>query len=103
MPRPKLHRTDENHAEIKRAFEALGCSVISLAEVGGGCPDLLVGVVGVNLLVEVKTEAGTLTPAQRVFRRDWRGQGAEVRTVDDVHRLVQRVRAGQWALRAGGA
>lgn len=39
----KYGRTDSNHAEIAAALRKAGASVVSLASVGNGCPDLLVG------------------------------------------------------------
>ena len=40
-------RVDSNHIEIVKAFRKLGCSVLSLASLGKGVPDLLVAVHGV--------------------------------------------------------
>jgi len=71
------HRTDGNQAAIVRALREAGASVVSLASVGGGVPDLLVGRNGVNFLVEVKNLAGRrlrFTPAERKFMDTWRGQ-----------------------------
>ena len=51
-------RVDDNHSAIVKALRAAGCSVQSLASIGRGCPDLLVGYAGRTLLVEVKAEAG---------------------------------------------
>jgi hypothetical protein len=47
-------RVDANHKAIADALTAAGCTVQSLHSVGAGCPDLLVGRNGVNLLMEVK-------------------------------------------------
>lgn len=81
-------RTDANHAEIREAFRALGCSVVDLSRVGAGCPDLLVGHGGENWLIEVKTEKGELTADQIKFRDAWRGHWYVVRSVDEVVKLV---------------
>lgn len=52
-------KVDGNQREIREALEKLpGVTVQSLAPVGGGTPDLLVGVRGRNLLLEVKREKG---------------------------------------------
>lgn len=45
---------DVNQPAIVSALRKIGCSVTSLAGVGKGCPDLLVGYRGRTLLVEVK-------------------------------------------------
>ena len=88
----RARRQDANHQEIKRAFEALGCSVLDLYAVGGGCPDLLIGRLGVNVLVEVKTEAGDYTPAQLEFNATWRGRRETVRNLSDVEAVVKSMR-----------
>jgi len=74
---------DANQAEIVKALRKCGCTVTLLHRVGKGCPDLLVGSRGVNVLMEVKdgakpfSERG-LTSAQVDWHRDWRGQVAIV-------------------------
>jgi hypothetical protein len=47
-------RVDHNHAEIVRALRDVGATVESLAAIGSGCPDALVGFRGVNVLLEIK-------------------------------------------------
>ena len=79
----RAHNLDANHAEVVAAFRALGCSVLSLAGVGNGCPDLLVGVAGRNHLVEVKDggkpkSKRALTPLEQEFAQRWRGCVVEV-------------------------
>lgn len=89
-------RRDANHADIVDALERVGCSVLDLAAVGGGCPDLLVGIGGRSFLVEVKNSArkggknnnaDTLTK-QREFREAWKGRTAVVDSVDAALREV---------------
>ena len=92
-------RTDANQAAIVRALEALGCTVQSLAAVGGGVPDLLIGWRGMCLLFEVKDGAKPpserkLTPDQVLWHRDWRGQVAVVESVEDALQAVLRANAG---------
>lgn len=81
-------RVDANHKLIVEAFRACGWSVTSLAQVGRGCPDLVVGKGGRNLLVEVKPPKGKLTPDEERWRAAWQGQVCIVRTVEDVVRLT---------------
>ena len=81
-------RTDKNQKEIVEALRNYGCSVTSLANVGDGCPDLLVGYKGVNYLFEVKDGSKTksqtkLTPAQIKFQDAWLGSYKVVYSVDD--------------------
>ena len=67
-------RVDDNHAEIVAALRAAGATVQSLAAVGGGVPDLLIGWKGSNLLMEVKrTNKWDLTAAQAMWHFGWRG------------------------------
>ncbi len=85
-------RTDRNHAAIVRAWRAAGCSVLSLAPLGKGAPDALVGYRGVNTLAEIKREEGPrggrsgaiLNGWQREWQAKWRGGAVVVvRTVDE--------------------
>ena len=82
-------RVDANHGEIKHAFELLGCTVVSLASVGDGCPDLAVGVGGHTYLIEVKAgPSAKLTPAEHKFCNTWRGQWCRVDSIKDVVAFV---------------
>ena len=87
-------KVDGNHRLVVAAFKALGCSVQSLAAVGKGVPDLLVGFAGLNHLVEVKDgrkvkSARKQTPLQVVWASTWRAPRHLVESVDDVQRLVK--------------
>lgn len=86
-------KVDRNQAEIVQALEAIGCSVESLAAVGKGCPDLLVGYHRRNFLFEIKDPAGPpskrrLRPSQVEWHGDWRGQVAKVETVKEAIEIV---------------
>ena len=87
------HRSDDNQQTIIDAAEQAFCSVLKLSQVGGGCPDLLLGRKWKhgpqNILVEVKAEDGELTPDQVRFHREWRGQKAIIRSVDDLLALLK--------------
>lgn len=93
-------RIDANHGEIKKAFMQAGCSVQDLHKVGGGCPDLLVGVGSTNVLIEVKVperrkeRRGGLENNQVDFFNAWRGPKAVVYSVADVVELVNKFRRG---------
>ena len=98
------HRTDRNQGEIINAFEKMGCSVFDLSNVGGGLCDLLVGLAGINLLIEVKRPKGAkirtqygvyggkLTPAQIDFFENWQGQKAIITTQAEAIQLVAAIR-----------
>lgn len=80
---------DGNHAEIVDALRRMGCSVQSLAPVGKGCPDLLVGYSGRNVLLEVKAQKGQPTSDQMTWGARWSGQLGIVRTIEEAMRCVE--------------
>jgi hypothetical protein len=93
----KRARTDENHTEIAHVFRQLGCSVVSLAPLGNGCGDLLVGVNGINLLVEVKDGSQPpsrrrLTRDEKVFHELWGGQICVIESLTDAVDLIKATR-----------
>lgn len=81
-------RIDANHTIIVNALRQVGASVQDLANVGKGCPDLIVGYRGNNYLIEVKMKRGKATLAQLEWHGAWRGQVAVVRSVDEALRLI---------------
>lgn len=91
-------RTDATHTEIVEALRKAGATVHSLAGVGNGVPDLLVGVRGITLLVECKDgskppSARRLTPDQQDFMRTWKGGPvAVVDGVDAALRVLEAVK-----------
>lgn len=81
-------RVDSNQAEITAALRKAGASVQPLHSIGKGCPDLLVGFRGRNLLFEVKDgnkppSAQELTPDGFKWSRMWIGQYHIVRSADE--------------------
>lgn len=65
-------RVDGNHTEVVKALNNAGMKVQSLASIGKGCPDLLVGFRGLNIALEVKD--GARPPSGRLLtsdERDW--------------------------------
>jgi hypothetical protein len=87
-------RVDANQPQIVKALRAVGASVQSLADMGRGVPDLLVGWQGVNLLMEVKDgakppSARRLTPDEKLWHERWNG---DVSVVDSVDEALRRLR-----------
>ena len=83
----KAARIDANHEQVVSALRAAGASVQSLAGVGKGVPDLLVGFQGKTLIMEVKD--GRKTPSERRLTEDqvkWHGawRGGPLAVVDGV-------------------
>jgi Holliday junction resolvase len=71
-------RTDANHIQVVEALRSVGATVQSLAGMGKGVPDLLVGYRQTTLLMEVKD--GQKSPSQRKltedqlkWHREWNG------------------------------
>ncbi len=97
----RANRIDGNHRLITDTFRAAGCSVQSLAEVGRGCPDLLIGVnKQTTFVVEVKDPAQPdskrgLRPSQQEWHAKWRGASWIVETSDQALRLVDHYRTGK--------
>lgn len=83
-------KVDRNQSEIVKTFKALGCSVLDLSRVGSGCPDLLIGIGGKSILVEIKSSAkAKFTEHQLEFMASWRGGAvARIDSVDAAIRLV---------------
>lgn len=86
-------KRDANHGEIVRNLRAVGCSVQDLANVGDGCPDLLVGFMGKNFVFEVKDgskpeSAQRLTADEDVWLRLWRGKASVVNSVESALRIL---------------
>ncbi len=71
-------RVDANQPAVVDALRAFGATVRSLADIGKGCPDLLVGYRGRTILMEVKDGAQPpskrrLTEDEESFFRAWTG------------------------------
>jgi len=64
-------RIDANQSEIVEALRAAGAQVQSLAAVGRGVPDLLVGFRGRLFLFEVKQLGAALTPDEARWHGQW--------------------------------
>lgn len=86
-------KLDRNHNQIADVLRDCGCSVRSLASVGEGVPDLLVGRHGRNYLLEVKD--GTLAPSkrkltedERAFHMAWSGHVSVVNSVEEALKAV---------------
>jgi len=88
-------RIDANHEQVVSALRAAGASVQSLAGVGKGVPDLLVGFQGKTLLMEVKD--GRKTPSERRLTDDqvrWHGawNGGPLAIVDGVDAALRMLK-----------
>lgn len=89
-------KIDGNQPHIVAYLRGLGASVEHLHSVGKGCPDLLVGYRGRNLLLEVKDgsrppSARRLTPDEQAWHADWRGSVVVVESVEDVVKILEEL------------
>ena len=81
-------RIDTNHREIVKALRDAGATVVSLAAMKHGCPDLLVGYAGLTLLMEIKRDSkARFTTDQLDFMSKWKG-GA-ISRVDSVDAAIR--------------
>lgn len=87
-------KVDANHTEIVKGLRAAGYTVQSLAAVGNGCPDVLIGIPPRNgrpsslRLLEIKDGAKCLSkrglrPLQTIWHASWRGQVAVVKSLEE--------------------
>lgn len=74
-------KRDGNESEIVKALRRVGASVQPLS--AKGCPDILCGFRGVNILLEIKDAKGEETDDQKQWAALWQGQRAVVRSVDE--------------------
>jgi hypothetical protein len=102
----KRGRLDGNHRQVVAELRKLGFSVQSLANLGDGCPDLLVGASNArNYLFELKDPARP--PSKRVLTSDekkwianwkgpdekkwianWKGQVRVVETTEEIVEVI---------------
>lgn len=84
---------DGNHKQVVLALQAIGASVQSLASMGGGVPDLAVGLNNFNVFLEIKNSskrpsARKLTEAEKRWHASWAGQVAVVTTPEEAQLVV---------------
>jgi hypothetical protein len=84
----KRNRADGNQAPIVEALKRIGARVLNLSQVGGGCPDLLVGFRGRNILMEVKQPGEKLKKEQAEVIAYWPAEVHVVRTPEEAVALV---------------
>ena len=93
MPR-RAAKVDANQREIVSALRRFGASVQHLHAVGAGCPDIICGYRGVNILFELKDgdkppSKQRLTKDQEVWFDSWRGQAGVVRSPEEAIMTLQ--------------
>lgn len=90
-------KVDANQDAVVSVLKAYGATVQSLAAIGKGCPDLLVGYRGHTLLVEVKDgrkppSHRQLTEHQQKWMTEWKGGTvAVVKDIEGVEHLLRTI------------
>ena len=93
MARHLTHKPDANQSEIIDGLRSLGATVVSLSNVGGGCPDIVIGYKGVNYLVEIKDgnkpkSERELRAKQHAFFDSWKGQVEVATSLDECLKII---------------
>jgi hypothetical protein len=98
----RANKVDSNQAAIVDALEKTGATVQMLGAVGNGCPDILVGRLGVNVLMEIKNPDGKnrVGEKQAEWIANWRGQCVIVRDEYEAMRVILELSTGHAATQA---
>ena len=91
----KRGKLDGNHTAVVAELRELGFSVQSLASIGDGCPDLLVGSAARNYLFELKNPEQApskrrLTDDEYAWIAKWEGQARVVETTEQIVTVIRR-------------
>ncbi len=84
-------KVDSNHAEITNHLRSRGWSVQSLAKIGDGCADVVVGAMKENILLEYKVKGGKLNALQRKWHANWQGDVFTVYSPEEAEAVVLAV------------
>jgi len=87
-------KVDGNQPEIVRALREAGASVQTIARMGHGVPDLLVGWRGKNFLFEVKDPSKRLsdrklTDDEKAWHYTWNGQVAVIESIEAAFEVME--------------
>lgn len=86
-------KRDKSHLPIALGLAACGYSVVDLASVGSGCPDLLVSSKTDTVLIEIKESSadnGRISINQLEFMSSYHGLVAFATTLDDARSIMTR-------------
>ena len=87
-------RIDDNQPEIVEALRKAGASVQSLASLGKGVPDILIGYGQEHMvLCEIKKPGGKLNPLQVTWHEAWKGGDVVIlRSIEDALTLLHTLK-----------
>ena len=91
---------DSNQAGIVADLRRMGCTVTSLAAVGKGCPDIMVGRNGRTYLYEIKNpetdrDHRRLTDHERQWHAMWKGHVRIAHSTAEIVEDINNVEAGK--------
>jgi Holliday junction resolvase len=81
-------RVDSIQRQITESLRKLGITVLVLSNLGHGCPDLLLGHLGKNYLIELKCGKNELTSFEKRFFEEWKGQADIAHNLDEILQLL---------------
>lgn len=86
-------RIDLNHQDIVEGLRRVGATVQSLAPLGKGAPDILVGFRRMNYALEIKNplmppSKQRLTVAEEEWHESWQGQVVVIKTLDEALKAI---------------
>lgn len=86
----KHGKIDLNQKSIVESLRKIpGVSVLSLASIGNGAPDLVIGSRSANYLIELKSnDKSPLTKREAIFHGTWKGQVCICRSLEDVLKTI---------------
>jgi rhamnose utilization protein RhaD (predicted bifunctional aldolase and dehydrogenase) len=83
-------KIDANHEQITKTIRNMGATVQSIASVGRGCPDVVIGYRGRNFLAEYKpNEKAKLRETQIKWHQNWKGQVMRLNSVDEAIKWIE--------------
>ena len=86
----RVAKVDSNQVAVVAALRKIGANVLHLHREGGGCPDLLAGYRGRNVLLEVKMPGEEPNALQVKFIKEWRGEVHVVRSPLEAIKVIRR-------------
>jgi len=91
----KIARVDDNQKAIVKFLREHGVTVAVTSGMGKGFPDLVCGYKGKNILLELKDgnkplSQQALTPEQRIWHFEWKGQIDVVNNADMAWELIKK-------------
>ncbi len=96
----KKARVDANQKEVVKQLRDLGVSVLHTHQLGRGAPDLVLGYINSNYMIELKDGNKTksqqkLTPDEVQFQESWNGNYAVCNSIEQILTLIDYVDEGR--------